>query len=49
MITHDSDSLQIPSQNKTKSKLHILKNYQKFKFFNFAKNFTHDTPSEVAW
>ena len=26
MITHTNDSYQIPSQNKTKSKLHILKN-----------------------
>ena len=32
MITHTTDSHQIQSQNKTKSKLHILKNYQKFKF-----------------
>ena len=32
MITHTSDSHQIPSQNKTKSKLQILKNCQKFKF-----------------
>ena len=32
MITHTSDSHQIPSQSKTKSKLQILKNCQKFKF-----------------
>ena len=44
MITHTSDSHQIPSQNKTKSKLQkIAKNW------NFARNFTCDTPSEVAW
>ena len=49
MITHTSDSHQIPSQNKTNSKLQIYKNCQKFKFWNFAKNFTHDTPSEVVW
>ena len=49
MITHTSGSHQIPSQNKTKSKLQILKNCQKFKFWNFARNFTRDTPSEVAW
>ena len=34
MITHSSDSLQIPSQNKKKSKLQILKYCQKFKFWN---------------
>ena len=32
MITHTSDSHQIPSQNKTKYKVQILKNCQKFKF-----------------
>ena len=32
MITHTIGSHQIPSQNKTKSKLQILKNCQKFKF-----------------
>ena len=32
MITHTIDSYQIQSQNKTKSKLQIWKNYQKFKF-----------------
>ena len=32
MITYTSDSHQIPSQNKTKSKLYILKNCQKFTF-----------------
>ena len=37
MITHTSDSHQIPSQNKTKSKLQILKNCRKFKLCNFAK------------
>ena len=37
MITHTSDSHQIPSQNKTKSKLQILKNCQKFKFYFFCK------------
>ena len=31
MITHTSDSHQIPSQKKTKSKLQILKNCQKLK------------------
>ena len=35
--------------DKTKSKLQILKNCQKFKFWNFARNFTSDTPSEVVW
>ena len=49
MITHTSDSHQIPSQNNTKSKLQILKNCQNFKFWNFARNFACDTPSEVAW
>ena len=47
MVTHISDSHQNPSQNKTKSKLQILENCQKF--WNFARNFTRDTPSEVAW
>ena len=32
MITHTSDSHQFPCQNKTKSKLQILKNCQIFKF-----------------
>ena len=36
-ITHTSDSHQIPSQNKTKSKLQIQKDW------NFARNFTCDT------
>ena len=47
MITHTSDSYHIPSQNKTK--LEISKNCQKFKFWNFARKFTRDTPSEVGW
>ena len=34
MVTHTRDSHQIPSQNKTKSKLQILKNCRKFKFCN---------------
>ena len=41
MITH--------SQKKAKSKLQILKNCQKFKLWNFAKNITRDTLSEIAW
>ena len=49
MITHTSDSQQIPSQKKTKSNLPILKKCQKFKFFNFARNILRDTPFEVAW
>ena len=49
MITHTSDSHQIPSHNTTKSKLPILKICQKFKFWKFARNFTRDTPSEGAW
>ena len=49
MITHTSDSHKIPGQKKTKSKLQILKNCRKLKFCNFARNFTRDTPSEVAW
>ena len=48
MITHTIDSYQIPSQNKTKSKLQIWKIWQKLKFLNFAKIFTWNTPSEVA-
>ena len=46
MITHTSGSHQIPSQSQ---RYKIKKNYQKFTFWNFARNFTHDTPSEVAW
>ena len=46
MITNTTDSHQIPSQYKTMSKLHILKNCQKFKFWNIAKNFIRDIPSE---
>ena len=34
MISHTIDSYQIPSENKTKSKLQIC---QKFEFWNFAK------------
>ena len=34
-ITHTSDSHQVSSQNKTKSKLQILKNCQKFNSWNF--------------
>ena len=49
MITQTSDSHQIPSENKTKLKLQILKNCEKSKFSNFARNFTRDTPSEVVW
>ena len=47
MDTHTSDSHRITSQNK--SKWQILKNRQKFKFWNFAQNITRNTRSEVAW
>ena len=49
MFIHTSDSHHLPSQKKTKSMLQIAKNCQNFKFWNFARNFTCDTPSEVAW
>ena len=49
MITYTSDSPQIPSQNKTKSKLQILKKLLILENSNFATIFTHDTPAEVAW
>ena len=39
MITHTSDSHQIPNQEKTKLMLQILKNCQKFKYWNVARNF----------
>ena len=40
----------IRSQVKTvKVKVKILKNRQKFKYWNFARNFTGDTPTEVVW
>ena len=42
MITHTSDSHQILSQNKIKSKLQIKKNCQNFKFCNFARNFKYE-------
>ena len=48
MITHTIDSHQIPSPNKTKSKLQILKKCQKIKIKHFARSYTFDTPSEVA-
>ena len=47
MITHTSDSHQISSQKKTKVKVKNLKKLPKIQ--NFARNFTCDTPSEVAW
>ena len=37
-----------PSQNKTMSKLQILKNCQKCKSYIFARNFTCATPSKLA-
>ena len=44
MITHTSDSHQIASQNKTKLQIKkIAKNW------NFERNVTHDTTSEVSW
>ena len=41
MITHTSDSHQIPSQKKTKSKLWILKNYQNFLILQETLHATH--------
>ena len=46
MITHTITSDPKSKQNKTKSKLQIKKIA---KNSNFARNFTRDTPSEVAW
>ena len=43
MITHTSDSHWIPSQNKTKSKLQILKNFQIFKFKILQKAYMKHT------
>ena len=40
-----ASSYWIPSHNKTKSKLRICQN---FKFFNYEKSITHDTPSDVT-
>ena len=45
-VMYDCQQLQ---QNKTKSKIQILKNCQKYKTWNFARNYTGDTPSEVTW
>ena len=47
MITHTSDSHEIPSHNKTKSKLQLLKKLPKIQISKFCRNFTCDT-SEVA-
>ena len=47
MITHTSDSHQIPSQNKTKLKLQFLKKLPKI--LKCCKELHIDTPSEVAW
>ena len=41
MITHTSDSHQIPSENKTKSKLQILEYCQKLKFCKKVLHVTH--------
>ena len=49
MITHTTESYWIPSHENTKSKLHIQRICQNYKFLNFETNFTRDTPSEVAW
>ena len=50
MNNHTRDSLMSDSMsNKTNSKLQIKKKGKKIKFLNFAKNFTSETPSEVAW
>ena len=50
MITHTSDSHQIPSQKKTKSKLQILKKCKKKTIFDIILgNVIRDTPSEFAW
>ena len=46
IITHTSDSHQTPSQNKQSQSYKFKK---KIKFWNLIRNFTHDTPSEVAW
>ena len=48
MITYTCDSHQIQCQEKTKSKLQIKKNCQNFKLWNFARNFTRDTPSRTV-
>ena len=49
MITHTSDSHRIPNQKKTRSKLQIKKNAKTSNLEILQKNFTHDTPSDVAW
>ena len=43
-----TSSYWIPSQNKTKSNLQILRIFQTFKFWK-KKDFTCATPSKVAW
>ena len=41
MITHTSDSHQFPSQNKTKSKVHILKKLPKIQILQETIHTTH--------
>ena len=48
MITHTSDSHQIPSGEQNKVKVINLKKLPKFQIIKFALNFTSNTPSEVA-
>ena len=48
MVPHISDSHQIQSQNKTKSKLEIIKE-PIIKIFKFSKKNSCDTPPDVAW
>ena len=48
MITHTSDSHQIPSQNKTKSKLQIKQNAKNANF-EILQDTVHATHIQVAW
>ena len=49
MITHASDSHQIPSQNQTVKDTNLKRIANKLNFCNFVRNFTRNIPFEVAW
>ena len=50
MITHTIDQLIMdPKWKQDKVKVTKLKNLPKLQSFEFSKNFTRGTPSEVAW
>ena len=48
MITHTSE-LVIHIKSQVKRRQSQSYKFQKFKYWNFARNITCDTPSEVVW